>query len=554
MDSDILSKLILNGISAFTTLSILIYAISKRRKYELVYIFIFNLITTFLFAIGKIFELLSNNLTTQWISLQISYISVNFAGTTWLIFCLKYVNHRFIQKRINIFFLLIPCILLHILFITNNYHHLYYRILEYRVFKMGIGFGIAILLTIINQIISCFLLSNYMKGKNKHTKTQARILIIGPLISLLFIIIAAINMYFLNDFIPLRHLVGPSNTIMMVLVAIAIFKYQFLNIMPIAFRTIVNNMKESVIVVDNTNRIVDYNSSFKYNFSEVKINLYDDIDTLIDMFNKIILNNEEWKRIITELKNEHNISGQLIFQINGERHFIVNIQPIIDEKQKILGRVISLSDISGYKNLIEELSRIKFLRDTHDIVGRTFTALIRILETSVHNYEKNPSETQTNLNNAFNIAQQGMKEFRESLYNMVSQKDEIESFIKKLTGLFSIYESSGMRINFSFEPNDNYTNSIYYDLIYNVCQEALTNSLRHGKASETYVFLEFTDFMIKLFVIDNGVGAKTIKKGFGLSIMEQRIREFNGTIFFGSDGLSGFNTRVEIPYVRGSIK
>jgi signal transduction histidine kinase len=87
----------------------------------------------------------------------------------------------------------------------------------------------------------------------------------------------------------------------------------------------------------------------------------------------------------------------------------------------------------------------------------------------------------------------------------------------------------------------------YKNTIYRICQEALTNSLRHGKATNVSIILRLSDDMISLYIIDDGVGCKNIKKSIGLSNMENRVMELGGKISFGSDGEKGFNINVDFP-------
>jgi signal transduction histidine kinase len=57
----------------------------------------------------------------------------------------------------------------------------------------------------------------------------------------------------------------------------------------------------------------------------------------------------------------------------------------------------------------------------------------------------------------------------------------------------------------------------------------------------------FENTSVKIYIFDDGIGCKTIKKGFGLTGMESRVKELNGSVEFGSDGEKGFNIFVDIP-------
>jgi signal transduction histidine kinase len=44
---------------------------------------------------------------------------------------------------------------------------------------------------------------------------------------------------------------------------------------------------------------------------------------------------------------------------------------------------------------------------------------------------------------------------------------------------------------------------------------------------------------------DNGRGCPNINKGFGLSSMEERVREVGGKIYFSSEVEEGFSINIE---------
>jgi signal transduction histidine kinase len=112
----------------------------------------------------------------------------------------------------------------------------------------------------------------------------------------------------------------------------------------------------------------------------------------------------------------------------------------------------------------------------------------------------------------------------------------------------------GVRIEFSVTEKEIYAkmaSSVYKfklsDTLYKIIKEAITNSVRHGCATEINIIVKFSLHKANLFIIDNGCGCREIIEGFGLAGMKQRVEELNGIIKFGSDGESGFNIHVELP-------
>lgn len=51
--------------------------------------------------------------------------------------------------------------------------------------------------------------------------------------------------------------------------------------------------------------------------------------------------------------------------------------------------------------------------------------------------------------------------------------------------------------------------------------------------------------MVKVEVIDNGIGATYIKKGIGITGMEERTATLNGTVIV--DGTDGFSVTMLFP-------
>jgi signal transduction histidine kinase len=113
--------------------------------------------------------------------------------------------------------------------------------------------------------------------------------------------------------------------------------------------------------------------------------------------------------------------------------------------------------------------------------------------------------------------------------------------LPKIGKMFFVCNTSGMPVDFSVAGMMEFLPPKLTELLYHLCQEALTNALHHGKAKQAFINLCFHDQSIKLNISDDGQGCQTINKGMGLTNMEQRVKELNGTIEYGSSGESGFS-------------
>jgi signal transduction histidine kinase len=85
-------------------------------------------------------------------------------------------------------------------------------------------------------------------------------------------------------------------------------------------------------------------------------------------------------------------------------------------------------------------------------------------------------------------------------------------------------------------------------IIYRSIQESLTNSFRHGKASQIVIAFWKSESEILLNIWDNGNGTDAIKEGIGLQGMHERLQSVNGKLTVVNLH-HGFQVSISIPYI-----
>jgi PAS domain S-box-containing protein len=132
---------------------------------------------------------------------------------------------------------------------------------------------------------------------------------------------------------------------------LALFRYRLFHVAPIARDTIFESMGDSVIVLDEHNRIADINSaackllkqSAKQAIGKSAGDLFADQPDLIDRY-----------RNVTKARDEIVIgTGEM------QACFDLRISPICDRQGQMIGRLIVLHDITRRKRAEEELQRAK---------------------------------------------------------------------------------------------------------------------------------------------------------------------------------------------------
>lgn len=203
---------------------------------------------------------------------------------------------------------------------------------------------------------------------------------------------------------------------------------------------------------------------------------------------------------------------------------------------------------------VEELAAVKernrIASEVHDTLGHTMTAIKSLLDLSlVKLNNRDLEEAKKSITDSREFAKEGMGELRRSILGLSASGVKTDRVVSTIKSLIPKFESLGVQIDLNVEGpgiNRKEERELLTD-IYGICREALTNSVRHGKAENISIILRAADGVYRISIIDDGCGCKKIDKGFGLLGIEERINKLNGRFLFGSDGVKGFYFHMEIP-------
>ncbi len=193
--------------------------------------------------------------------------------------------------------------------------------------------------------------------------------------------------------------------------------------------------------------------------------------------------------------------------------------------------------------IVEERNRIA--RDLHDTLGHNMTALIMQLQMAEQLLKEDAGKAGSLLLNSTRTARESLAGIRavvETLRGPVTSPGAVE-LIERLVKDFSL--NTGVDIKLAIEGERVIQAPAANMAVYHIIQESMTNAVRHGKATKITVRLDYLPGSISFTVRDNGKGAGTIKEGYGLKGIKERVEAFNGTVEYGTD--EGF-------YIRGSVQ
>jgi len=571
-------KIIIQAIAVILSATLISYFVLKAKRTLLLGSLILCQITIFLWSLGQIIELLAPTVEFKWRIVLLEYIPISYIGLFWFIFCMLYTGKEFIYKKVILILLFVVPVISYTMILTNKYHHLFYLSFHLTTRVYGILFWVHILINYVFLFTGAISIVSYTRNKAEIEKKQSLLLILTvviPVTSNILVIFKIVS--FGIDITPV------SFAISLLLFSIAIFRYRFFNLATFALRGIVEDMVESIIVVDKYNKITDYNKSMVKEFSKylsTRLNCeIVDISDFIDRIKEDIKNEKISKEIINDIKTNVNesIIGEIIVSSIEEKTYRVSIKPVKDKKHRVLGKIITFTDITNYKKLLDELQsknqellamneylkeysntveelaitkeRNRFSMDMHDTLGHTLVMLNKLIEMGVILCDMDIEKAKETFEKARELSKEGANQIRESISGLVLENFTTQDIANSIRSMVSVFEKCGVKVNLIIDGSLESISSKYTNTIYRICQEALTNSQKHGKATEVNIILRFSDKVIQIYIIDNGVGCKRIDKGYGLNGMENRVIDLNGDIMVGSDGESGFNIHVELPYL-----
>lgn len=505
--------------------------------------------------ICKVLKTIAPTVELKWFFIVAQYFAICFLGSALLMFGYYYNKRRHLPLW-AVVLLNIPPVLFFIGIVTNESHHLFYSNYDFLGDTFGPLFYASAGVMYLYLLIGIYFCATCFRKQPGNKNTQAKLLTAGIMVPLL------VNALYIFGLVEPRFDFTPiSCNISLLFFAYAIYKYQFLDVINIGISLSLGSMQEGVLVTNKRGQIIDYNNSIKeilcFSTNEIP---FGTIDRLYDSFE--LIDNDSILKTCT---------------YDGKTNYIkFYSMPLISKEKEAIGNVHVFTDITGYKELVFSLKKknleqveankqiIKYINDVeqltaieernrmskeiHDILGHSLTLVLAILESSLILVNENISEAKKRILQALSAAKQGHSEMKDVLNGKADQSIKSARRLEMdLKNLINSYKVAGMEVYLSISGAPLNINQQCYNTIFRICQEGLTNAIRHGNAKKADIFIRFGRREAEVFVIDNGQGCHGISKGQGLSGMEQRIADLKGTLSYGSSENTGFAIHAFIP-------
>jgi signal transduction histidine kinase len=303
-------------------------------------------------------------------------------------------------------------------------------------------------------------------------------------------------------------------------------------------------LQEEISKKNNENTILAYQNSSNKKRNEIALLKKD------QQFKALEINQQKkirWFTIIAFLILMIPIIG-LLFQYykRFKVQHLLNIKQAEISSQKIDG-ILKEQELELIKASIsgQDKERQRIAQELHDSIGGNLAAIkLQVNHLNASDFS-NIQKISLQLDETY-------QQVRNLSHTLLPKKFSQNKFLEVLESyLKNISEASKIKISYIPYPKKE-INELDENIqieIFKIIQELLTNTIKHAKASEVEIQLNYIENILNVLFEDNGIGfeTKNHSKGIGFINLENRIKKLNGSFVIDSKLKRGSIFNIEIP-------
>ena len=340
-------------VTAIVNIILVVYLVKGQNKNQLTKLFIITLSLLLLWVLFLILQiLLSIPLKIDPIYFDyIVYIAICFVPVSvyFLGICYSKQNNKI--KIINLLSLIVPIICLIALW-TNDFHHLFYEkySVDLNLAKYGPFSDLQIYYSYFLLGLGLFYIIKASIKSSGILSKQSLLILFGILIPVVINVLGTFSV------IPMTIYITPITfTFAIVMCAIAIFKFQFLGVAPIALQIVVDQISDSYVILGMYNNIIDFNETliktFKLNKKRLKNNSF------YYLLNEINASEKDIDKVLNSIKEVRKTNKIANFEQTFDKigkTFEVEVTPI-SSNQNNIGTLFLFKDVTQHKKDVQTI-------------------------------------------------------------------------------------------------------------------------------------------------------------------------------------------------------
>jgi PAS domain S-box-containing protein len=338
--------------------------------------------------------IMGTNLETKLLLNRLKYVGVIPVPPLWLVLALQYTQRRALLTRRNIALIFLPAVVLLPIVLTDHLTHLWWPekwlgefggrpILAH---SHGLPYYIHVGISYLYVLVGLGLYVRFAMRTQRIYRSQTWLMVVAATVPLVASALSVIGLsplpWGLDSFFF---------TLSSALIAISIFRYRYLDIMPVARRAVVEQIPQGVIVIDASARIVDANPAAR---------------TLIQTEQRPVVGqpladvvaNPKLRQALLEMTQnglEKTSTRDIDLSANGDLTvFSLTSTPLVRESSRLIGRTVLIQDISERVAAQRELEKLyqetEVERERLSLTIRTANDAIALLNAEGNVLASNP--------------------------------------------------------------------------------------------------------------------------------------------------------------------
>ena len=210
-----------------------------------------------------------------------------------------------------------------------------------------------------------------------------------------------------------------------------------------------------------------------------------------------------------------------------------------------------LQALASHVFAAQEEERLRIAKDLHDPSGQMLTAVRIALESAVrlHRQDGDAPEGALGqiLDRTVELVNETTEGIRRSIHVLGTPLLDQGGLKAALATLVSCFQQANCQISCDLDGVPRSLRPAVESCAFRVCQEALTNALKHGKPGKVEICGSVAHDHLRISISDDGTWKADGEEGFGLSTMRDRVALLGGKLEVQALPGQGTNVSAVIP-------
>lgn len=548
-----------HAIAVTALFSFSLYLYLRAKKTPLLHSFLAVAAAILLWMLSKIFKTVAPSENLRWLFIVTQYLGIDFLGLSLVVFARIYARGTVPSKKSVALWAILPVLSFAIL-LTNPLHMGFYSYYDFYKDRFGPLFFISQGVQYIYWMIGIWMLSRgFTEQPGFHGKKAWAVLFAAitliPVAANFYYILFKLDVFDWFLPFPVFDFTPIACTAALILFTIPAMTFRFFDISPVSFARLYEDLPRGLVFLNRQQALYGGNRTFYRMFGLEHRNL--PLSQLTqqlacdaaDGFNSFALGasgdaeyafstaDDRTFRVTRKLLKR----GRQLFCFTDITLLVENSSQLAEQQAELLDKkrlLVELADSN--RALAATRAKARAAQDMHDILGHSLTVVIGTAELAAGDPE--PSDAIRKLTQIGELLTSSLNDLRNTLSGADTDWGQT-SLIKAIRHL----KNENIEADIASQGAPYELSSTQTEAVYRLCQEAMTNAIKHGGAKNIHFFIRYKPEDVEIYIINDGAGCSEIVKGYGLLGIENRIGELSGRVEFGSDGEKGFTIHAILP-------